>query len=257
MALAPEEKIKYTEGGERAALLVRAVWEMASRGYFARGVLSADIVLPVALDVMIMARMAAATIAKERDANRLGFGMCAFVSNLYNQEGDFVRELDSAVCNLSHFSCQELETVFDTTSDCFYALCDRLTMLTRDYMVTKPNTTYMSFATDAIGVLLPLIQHRRCRVGIPTIMCSNGLLDMLKTVPKMKTWNPTRGSLTLTLSDLQLGHKQTREVLDDMHNSNVLVKRKGSPASKRKIEYTFDTLLLWSLISEFSALSTV
>lgn len=245
-----------TEGGERAELLVRVVWEMASRGYFTTGVLSADIVVPVTLDAMVMARMAAATIAKERDVNKLGFRMCGFVSNLYNMEGYHVKALDKAACSLSRFSCQELETVFDTSGDCLHFLCDCLTMRTQAHMVFKPNEKYRSFATDAIGVLLPLIHQRRCRLGIPTMMRSNGLLDVLRTVPKMNTWKPTNGLLTLTLDDLRQGHKSTRGILDDLHANKVLVSRKGTPPNKRKVEYTFDTFILWSLISEFAALRT-
>lgn len=245
-----------TEAGARAELLVQVVWEMASRGYFMVGVLSADITLPVTLDAMLMARMAAATIAKERDVNKLGFRMCAFVSNLYNMEGEHVRALDKAACSLSNFSCQELETVFDTEGGCLHLICDCFTKRTKSHMVFKPNANYGSFATDAIGVLLPLIYYRRCRIGIPTMMCSNGLLDLLRTVPKMNTWHPIHGSLTLTLDDLRIGHKSTRRVLDDLHNNNVLVNRKGKAGSKHKIEYRFDTLVLWSLISEFSMLRT-
>ena len=72
----PERRSGLTEAAARSECLIRAVWELASLGIFQGGVLSADVVTPVALDAIVFARMAATTITNERDLNKLGFKMC-------------------------------------------------------------------------------------------------------------------------------------------------------------------------------------
>lgn len=252
----PVKRSGLSESGQRSELIIRSVWEMASRGYFMAGVVAAAPVLQVTTDAVLTTRMAAATIASVRDVNRLGFKMCAFVSSLYDMEGDHVQELDSACCNLSRFSCQELETVFDTTGVSVASICESLTRRTRHYMSFKPNENYKSFVTDVIGMLLPILHQRRNRVGIPCIMRSNGLLDILRTIPRIHTWKPTDGTLTLTVDDIRPAHSSTRGILDDLHENNVLVKRTGTPTSKRKIIYSLDTYTLWRIVTDHAAFVT-
>lgn len=244
-----------TAEAARAECLVRAVWELASRGIFAGGVVAADAVGPVALDAILMARMAATSITNQRDISKLGVKMFDFVRRLYDMEGDHVRELDQASCSLSNFSCQELETVFDTKNEGLVFLCDVLTARTRELMTYSPNKEYASFATEAIPVLLPLIYCRRNRVGIPCTMRSNAFLDMILTLPRVKKWQPTEGTLKLTLADLRDGHPSCRAVFDQLHDKGVVVKRSGSVEAKRKFVYSFDTMELWRLLTEYSAFS--
>jgi len=249
----PSRRSGLSESGQRSELIIRSVWEMASRGYFMAGVVAADPVVQVTWDSIVMSRLAAKTISNERDVNKLGFRLCAFISSLYDMEGDHVRDLDNACCNLSRFSCQELEAVFDTTGDATAFICQWLTSRTRHYMTFKPNDGYKSFVTDAIGMLLPILYQRRNRVGIPTMMRSNGLLDILRTVPRVHTWRPTDGTLTLSIDDIRHAHSSTRAILDDLHENSVLVKRVGTAISKRRITYSFDTYSLWRLISDHAA----
>lgn len=249
----PARRSGLSEAGQRAELMIRSVWEMASKGHFMSGVLAADAVIPVTLDCIVFARMAAKTIADERDMNKLGFRVCAFVSALYDMEGDHVRALDDACCYLSRFSCQELETVFDSSGDLLPLLCGCLTNKTRHYMSYKPNDTYKSYVTDSIGMLLPILHQRRNRLGVPVMMRSNGLLDVLRTIPKFNSWTPTNGTLTLTLDDIRSAHRTARTILDDLHENGVVVSRSGAADNKRKIRYSFDTMMLWKLISEYGA----
>jgi hypothetical protein len=123
-------------------------------------------------------------------------------------------------------------------------------------MTFKPNEGYKSFVTDAIGMLLPILYQRRNRVGIPAMMRSNGLLDILRTVPRVHAWRPTDGTLMLTIDDIRPAHSSTRAILDDLHENSVLVKRGGTPSGKRKITYSFDTYSLWRLITDHAAFVT-
>lgn len=249
-----ERRSGLTEAAARSECLIRAVWELASVGIFEGGVLSADVVTPVALDVIVFSRMAAKNITNERDIKKLGFKMRNFVSKVYDMEGDHVRAIDKATCSLSMFSCKELETVFDTAGESLSFLCSCLTARTRNLMSYTPNKSYASFAIDALGLLLPLVYQRRDRLGISTLLRSNAFLDMLRTIPRMQQWDPTKGTLQLTIEDLEHGHKSFRGILNDLHEHGVVVRRKGSDSSKRKIRYEFDTLQLWNMITKHAAL---
>lgn len=244
-----ERRSGLSEPSARAERLIRAVWELASRGTFSAGVIAAELVHTVTLDSILMSRMAATTITNERDVNKLGFNMFNFVQKLYNMEGDHVEALDKAACSLSKFSCRELEAVFDTRNQGLFKLCEGLTHKTRDLMTYSPKKEYASFATDTLAILLPLLHCRRNRLGIPSTLNPNPLVDILRTVPSVRRWHPTNGTLKLTLDDLRNAHRNCKEILDDLNNANVLVKKTGTVASKRKVIYAFDSLQMWKLLT--------
>ena len=251
----PHSHRGLTESGRRAECIIRAVWELSSRGYFEHGVILADIVAPVTWECMALSRLAAEIVSKSRDLNKLGTKMLAFVGTLYDMEGSHVRAIDEAACNLSHFSVMEMETAFNTNRmKTLPLMCKALTEKTRNFMTYHAHDNYSSFAIDAIGILLPLIHSRRNRIGIPTMMRTNAFLDVLRTVPKLHAWHPTSGALRLTLEDMRWAHKSCRSILDELYVKGVLVKRSGSEKSKRKLVYEFDTPTLWHLITQRMAL---
>ena len=258
----PERRSGLPEGAARAECLIRAVWELASRGVFVGGIIAADVVCPVAMDSILMSRMAAKSITNERDVNKLGFKMHAFVQRLYNREGDHDGKIGQASCHLSHFSCRELETVFDTNNPGLVFLCRTLTSRTRSLMTYCPDPEYTSFATDTLAVVLPLIYQRRNRLGIPTRLRSNAFLDLLRTIPRVLHWHPTKGALQLSLEDLRGAHESCADVFDQLHAKGVMVSRTGFRTTskhaprdnRRKVVYTLDTFQLWNILTDHSAL---
>lgn len=256
------------EAGDRSECLVRFVWEMASKGHFAAGVISSDAVAPVATDSIVMNRMAAGLLVKARDTSKTGVKLCSFVARMYDMEGDHVAALDKAVCHLSNFSCLELETALDTRGDLLVHVCESLTKRTQAKMMyygpgkertsksrQRYYSSYKSFASDSIALVLPILYARRNRLGIPTLMRSNGLLDMLRTIPVVQRWNPADGALEITVSDFKEAHSSSRQVLDALHDKSYMVKRRGGDGGKRKLVYTIDTMALWNLVTEHSALA--
>ena len=165
--------------------------------------------------------------------------------------------VERAVCALSHFSCEELETVFDTKGGILGIVCGQLSLKTRKCMSFRVSEHYKSFATDALALTLPLVEKRRNRLGISHKMHTHPLVDMLMTVPKAKEWNPLMGKLRLHVDDFRKAHPQTRSALDALGEQGVLVTVKGNtPASKRKIEYEFDTWVLEQLFRQWVREST-
>lgn len=230
------------EKGERAVRIVRCIWELASKGAFARGVAAAEVVAPVATDGVLLGRMAANMIISTRDVNNKGFKLSTFLSHLYDMEGCHVEELDKAACALSMFSCAELEEVFHSNGEILPVVCESLTRRTRNKMIYQVNHEYSSFATDALAFTLPIIERRRNRLGLPRFLRSSPIADVLSTIPRAAAWTPLCGTLRLDVDSLRGSHRSVRELLDCLHEKKILVKRTGS--SKKKIWYEFDTVLL-------------
>ena len=214
------------------------------------GIICSSIVASVTESCIRGARMAAETIIKARDMNKLGIRLSNFIYRIYDMEGPHVKALDKAACNLSKFSVKELETVFNTNSEALQFLCKSLTQKTRKAMSYHAHDGYQSFAVDSIGILLPIIYNRRNRLGIPTAMRSNSFIDVLRTVPKFSTWTPIHGTLRLELDDIRTAHASCRKILEDLNLKRVLVSRIGSDAGKRKIVYEFDTTILWHVLTQ-------
>jgi hypothetical protein len=78
---------------------------------------------------------------------------------------------------------------------------------------------------------------------------------MLRTIPVVQRWNPADGALEITVSDFKEAHSSSRQLLDALHDKSYMVKRRGGDGSKRKLVYTIDTMALWNLVTEHSALA--
>jgi hypothetical protein len=232
---------------------VQVVWELVSNGYFSQGVVVAGIVSAIAQDSMMSARIAAKLITNARNVSNTGIRMCNFMGRLYNMEGDHVETLDKAVCHLSHFSCVELEAAFHTQGGVLPFLCMGLTKRTLNKMTFVPHSEYKSFATDSLSLLLPLLDKRRERVGLPTVLRPNAFLEVLKTVPEVKWWHPTNGTLTLSIPDVKKGHVSLRGILDSLHERDVMVRR---VCRSKKVTYEFDSWLLWELMLDHTSFLT-
>jgi hypothetical protein len=238
------------ERGMRAQRLVRCVWELAAKGVFAPGEIAAELVVPVAYEQQMMCRMAAGVLRTERDASNVGFKLHAFFGYLYDGESEHREVLARAACALSWFSCEELEAAFDTRSDILRGTCRDLSLRTRAKMTYPVDSSYKTFATDALAYTLPLIEMRRNALGVdrPWLRPS-AAADVLRTVPRVCGWRPEHGELRLGVADLRGAHPSARAMLDRLHAGGVLVRRRGGGKGNRAIVYAFDTVSLYRVMS--------
>lgn len=232
------------EKGERAVRMIQCVWEMVSRGIIQGGIVASEIVEAVALDGMLIGRMAAGIINAERGVNKHGARLTKFFGVIQNMEGDHADVIANAACSLSHFSCDELETVFHTDSDILWERKKELENRTRTKMVVYVPEEYRSFASEALAYALPILQKRRDALGVCRFLRPISVFDLLCSIRKFKTWTPLQGTFRVHLEDLRTAHSSTRTVLDLMHINNVLVRRRGGGVSKERVCYEFDTALL-------------
>lgn len=239
----------------RVDLLVRVVWDLASGGVLVPGIIAADCVAKAARSSIIRIRMAANVIRMERDTQRLGMALHSFVFNLYDMEGAHRKGIDEAACSLSRFSVRELETCFDTRCSILSLVCTPLTKCTYEKMVNKPDGRYLSFASDSLALLLPLIQQKRARLGVLPTHRPNAFLEMLGTVPKASRWEPVQGNLVLEVDDLRQGHGSLRGILDQMSEQGVLVVK--SKPGKRRLRWELDTMQLWRMLTFYCSLNSL
>ena len=196
-------------------------------------------------------RFDAEMINSERDMTKQGARLSKFFAAIHNPEGDHTEIISKAACALSMFSCKELETVFRTDSNVLRVVCQELSIRTRNKMLVHVDDDYKSFASEALAYALPMIQRRREGLGISKFLRPTPIYDILLTLPKARSWDPTKGALCLSIADVKMGHPRAREIFHSMHENNVLVKVKGGGKTKEKVSYTFDTVLLAELFRSF------
>lgn len=241
----------FDEFGLRKVRLIQCIWELCGKGVFLPGVVSADLVADVAHDSTLLSRMGIGVIAAARRTNALGMRLAAVCREIHDLNGDHYKTVEHAACALSMFSCEELEVVFDTDGGILNMICGKLSVQTRKLMSTYVSSEYRTFATDALALTLPVVETMRGRIGISPSMQASQLVDMLMTTAKVKAWDPLQGTLKLHVDDFRGAHKELRPLLDMIASHNVLVKVKGTGASKRKIEYVFDTWTLQELLWKY------
>ncbi len=269
---AHETRTGLDEQGGRAVRIIRCVMEMAGRGLFTSGVVSAEVLEPVATDAWISGRMAGNMINKTRAFESKGFKMANFIARMYDPGGVHRKALDNAVCSLSRFSCDELETVFNSNGPILEAVCyelsratwELLSPQTKNFLILdKENRVdysfdrcdYRAFAVDALAGVLPIVALHRTRLGIPSFTRQHCMADVLRTIPKAANWSPLKGTLRLGLEDIQTGHPSARAVFDALHDRKFLVKRTGNPKHHQKVKYEFDTVQLSIMFGRFMNIS--
>ena len=175
-----------------------------------------------------------------------------FANNLINtgiNEGQHADTLSRACCELSHFSCNELDRVFSSEGTIFKGIARQLKEETLNLIGGSVSSLYTTISSDSLPFLLPLIHKRRQRTGITRGMRSSVLFDLMHTVEKAFLWKPSHGPLILSLEDVKKGHHTLRTALDDLHSKGRLVTRKGD-VKKKRITYEFDVFGLMSVFTE-------
>jgi hypothetical protein len=132
-------------------------------------------------------------------------------------------------------------------------VCESITKRTMEKMIYRPNESYKSFATDIIPLILPVLYNRRHRLGVPCMLRSNPVVDVLMTVPAIKKYHPTAGVLRVEISDLKHTHHSSRDLLEILHTEGCMVKRVGGGDSKHRLAYIIDPQAWWNLKTKYQA----
>lgn len=236
------------ELGERTVRLVNTVWEVSAM-MLQPGTVACEPVVQIATECMLLARMGAKMLNNKRETENKGFKLDAFLANLFDAQGDHASTIRKASCALSRFRLDELEATFHSEGEILPRISNALATRTRSRMHVRLDPEYTSFATDAIAFLLPLVHQQRDQAGLSPAAPSNWLADLLSVIPRASRWQPSDGTLRLTLEDLAVGHRSTREVLDALDERGLVVRREGgsTKGKHKKITYAFDSMALMNI----------
>ena len=124
----------------RLVRLTSFVWQLVGDGAFESGRVSCDILAPVAMEVMQVARLAREIIDQERKHRSVGIRMLALSEAISDRQSDVAESLNKCQCELSAFSLCEIESVFSPRLCTLPCVIKQLETLTRAHMsnVTTP-----------------------------------------------------------------------------------------------------------------------
>jgi len=245
------------EHGGRVVRLTSMVWEMVGHHAFERGVLPTAIVVPCAIEALHHARLMREIVDHERSRCQLGVRILSFEEELDKPHSDLAQSIDVAMCELSHFSLDDIRDVFLPERPLFAHIVDALTERARMRLGNRRMPLvpieYEHFARDALALLLPGIKARRLAVSVPQSAAPNPLGDLLRSARVTHSWTPLQGKLTIGVHDLKHAHPRLREALEHYavqpgsFVSAAHLSRNAVPR-KRSVAFTFDSASLVQLL---------
>lgn len=198
------------------------------------------------------ARYSQTMLQNERMRHNRGVSLLMFERNLQDFSSDASAKLTMPMCALSGFSMEEVNLVFGRP-EIFQNVSRELSARTMQMVARKAvPEQYFRFTDDALTILLGAFNLRRSHQGIygnRWTTKTDALSDMLRAVPKLQKWNPSNGTLKVTLDDLRQGHVDLRSKLDECIQSNTGLVSYTDTRTKAKIVYKFDSLMLMHQLS--------
>ena len=187
----------------RIIRLTSMIWQLFADGEFERGVIDASIVHDVAARALESARYVAQCQLDMTNVYNIGITLRAFQDNLVDMQGALSDDVRSSICSLSHFSLAEIMYTFHHGSEILPLVARRFTQRTWEQCVRKPPEGYYHFALDGLHAALPIINRVRQLLWRDPSHIPNPLGDLLRSVPRIRAWNPRRdGVLQLSAKDL-------------------------------------------------------
>ena len=160
-----------------------------------------------------------------RQRNSIGVRVKAIEGSLRDLSSIASDDVRKAACHLSKFSLAQIMAGFESSSSLLPAIFRQLTERTRDRLVLKPPSDYTEFAADGLTYALPLIELLRTQLWTQPSYKPNPLGDMLRTIPKVRSWHPQRdGVLRLAAKDLAKAVPAMPKILKDLSKKRQLVR---------------------------------
>ena len=249
----------------RCVRLTSLVLQLVGHGGLERGVVASSVVSPIATQAVLEASVVLELLDMKREAYAAGTKLLLVMSNICDRGSRVASIVDQALLKLSQFSLMELTAVFSQQSPAMRAVLTEFTFRTRvsigNYQ-TAPVVphTYHAFAYDAIAILLPVIRARREQQGVSPVQTTNPLCDLLRMVPRVRTWSPLQGTLKMELEEVNKELPMLKHVLQDLASRGLLVQYKrpyigGQRHAPRKA-FVFDTVQLVAALSGYPLVRT-
>jgi hypothetical protein len=240
--------------GRRIVRLTSLVWELIGHGEIRTGDLGSHVVPSVTTQAILETKVVAAMLTQKLESCSIGEVLRKFTEDVSDSSSHLSDQVGHAMCSLGKFSELSIASAFHHKSPILPLLQTELTDRARRELLFHMPAQYYGFAVDALAIALPILKTRRGSIGISPWRASGPLADLLRTVPRVREWNPLRGCLMLTNDDFHRASPLTQQTLRKMSDMGTpLVKWKrpygGGGRSKTKMAFVFDTPSLLRLLS--------
>jgi hypothetical protein len=191
--------------GRRIVRLTSLVWELQARGELRCGVVACSLVAPIAVEARCETHSLLHVLEQKLKFQNPGLKLLKFTENVTDSESHLSGAVSSAICRLSKYPLVDLIAIFHHNSKALPLIGTELSRRTRHELLFRMPSNYHTFALDALPVLMPIIHQRRHSLGVSPWRSVDPLVELLRTVARVKTWRPTQGRLVLYSSDLAPG----------------------------------------------------
>jgi hypothetical protein len=231
----------------RSLRLTSLVQQLLLYGCFERGVVKSSFVTAPATRGMHESCRVCQQITEKRDLDAPSQRLLCFTEYVIDRQSHLADQVSSACAELGRFSTKEIFEVFQQTSPFLWDVVPHLREQTSSMlrsMGAPMNPRYVTYIADVLDVVLPIVRDRRAAVGIAPYKRPNAVAELLRTLPRVRQWNPSRGKLYLELSDLKAASPLLIATLQELHRRNILCRFKRPYIAGRKhpkMAYVFDT----------------
>lgn len=243
-----QKRCMLTNDGMRLVCIAALVWNKLEHGCFKFGTSRKSILANIASDHMRQAKYMEAMLDADRLINSQGVKLRMFERNFHDMSSDVADKLGVPMCKLSGVSMAEMYTLFNTKKG-FEMVRHKLSSTARKLVShSVVPEQYVKFTDDALSIVFDTIHMRRQAHGLSIFLRPNPISDMLRCIPKVRSWDPLHGFLRLDVSDLKHSPPQLRSFLDHHAATPGSFVKKGSKGSHAKLQFAFDSVTLGHLL---------
>jgi hypothetical protein len=183
--------------GRRVVRLTSLVWQLFGHGEIRRGIVSAASLDDVAVTAFIAARNVGKLLDLKRDALAPGCRLMNICMQITDFHGDLADEMTAILADVSLFSFEDLDTIFSSRSPIAPHIMTRFSRITRSQMIYAVPERYFAVAHDCMRIVLPIIKARRAMLAKPPTWVPNPVVEVLRTIQKVREWTPLQGTRTV------------------------------------------------------------
>ena len=227
----------------RIMYLTCAVWELSAFGYIEKGVVHRDLLISSSLMSMMFSGICHKRLQLAVEDLYRGFELSSMIVDMVSNEGYLSGEMSRALCELSMFSVREIASIFNSSGPAMKTICKRFSQCALSKIFVKKSDMFMSFASDAVPVVVAALHSRRTSICVSKHHPTSAAMDILRTIPKIRSAEPFQRYITVGIEDLSQAHSTTRQLLKSL-SDNGIVARIDRNGEHKKLAYTIDMFTL-------------
>jgi hypothetical protein len=227
--------------GRRVVRLSSLFMQLLGLGRLERGVVSSELVAPIAARSMRESHAVYEMISRQRKNDLPGMMLLQSLQEVADAESHLADQVSHALCHVSKFSMHDLLSVLHHDSPILSLIRHELTLRTRAFLIFDVPSSYIDAAVDTLPIILPVLKHKRESVGITFDRPGNPVADILRTIRRVRFWTPLQGSLSLSRKDIKGASPLALPMLKEFaeKNSKLVTHKRLYVNGKKEAEQKF------------------